>query len=251
MLLADLDPEVSTFIQQHTTEIKERMRRSAQDVVEIGQRLIEVKERLGHGHFLEWIKTEFDWHRDTANKFMHVAEQFGTLEMSKFSTFAPSALYLLAASSTPSEARIEALELAEQGETISHAKAKVIVERHKADGADDDDLASFEALATTPLHEMSVASEQVEESSSDIVEPAEESEESSLLNESDDGIPKSVEAPKTTTASLSKELLPFHCLMSQHQRERLFAAINQAKSTYELKTTAEALDTIAQEFLNA
>ena len=44
-------------------------------------------------------------------------------------------------------------------------------------------------------------------------------------------------------------LLPFHVLLSQQQRERLFEAINQAKSKHGLETTAEALDVIVQEYL--
>ena len=66
------------------------MKRTAQGIIEIGQKLIEVKKRLGHGRFLDWLSAEFDWHRDTANKFMHVAERFDSRQMSKFSTFAPS-----------------------------------------------------------------------------------------------------------------------------------------------------------------
>lgn len=46
------------------------------------------------------------------------------------------------------------------------------------------------------------------------------------------------------------DLLPFHVLLSVQQRERLFQAINEAKSKHGLETTAEALDTIVQEFLN-
>ena len=47
------------------------------------------------------------------------------------------------------------------------------------------------------------------------------------------------------------DMVPFHCLLSQEQRARLVKAINQAKSKHGLETTGEALDVIAQEFLNA
>jgi predicted transcriptional regulator len=43
----------------------------------------------------------------------------------------PSALYLLAAPSTPDEAVAEALERAESGEQITHAEAKSIVAAHR------------------------------------------------------------------------------------------------------------------------
>lgn len=45
------------------------------------------------------------------------------------------------------------------------------------------------------------------------------------------------------------DLLPFHVLLSNEQRERLFTAIKEAKSKHGLETTAEALDVIVQEFL--
>jgi len=79
----------------------------------LGQRLIEVKERLGHGVFLPWLKSEFEWSDRTARQFMLVGERF---KLAKFANldFAPSALYLLASSTD--EARDEALSLAESGQ---------------------------------------------------------------------------------------------------------------------------------------
>jgi hypothetical protein len=53
---------------------------------------------------------------------------------------APSALYLLAAPSTPEAARLEALERAEAGEAITHSAARNIVAEHKAAEEKDDPL---------------------------------------------------------------------------------------------------------------
>ncbi len=101
------------------------MKRAAQDIIDIGQKLIEVKARLGHGHFGGWLEAEFAWSNDTAKRFMSVARQFETRNLHDLN-IAPSALYLLAAPSTPEPARIEALERAEAGETITHAIAQDI-----------------------------------------------------------------------------------------------------------------------------
>lgn len=68
---------------------------------------------------------------------------------------------------------------------------------------------------------------------------------------------KPVEAEEVATSTQQEKsgskddsgLLPFHVLLSQQQRERLFEAINQAKSKHGLETTAEALDVIVQEYL--
>jgi hypothetical protein len=73
-------------------------------VVEIGRRLTDAKRRLGHGRFLVWLAAEFGWSERTAENFMRVYVLRG-----KFANFADldvplSALYLLAAPSTPDAA---------------------------------------------------------------------------------------------------------------------------------------------------
>ncbi|MFN6571994.1 DUF3102 domain-containing protein [Dendronalium sp. ChiSLP03b] len=58
-----LDDKQRIVIQQRTGEIKERLRRSAQDIWEIGQKLADVRSRLKHGQFETWLKAEFGWSR--------------------------------------------------------------------------------------------------------------------------------------------------------------------------------------------
>lgn len=72
-----LDAETSQFVQQQTGEIRVLMKRTAQGIVGIGHKLIEVKKKLGHGRFGEWLEAEFDWSWDTAGNFMRVAQRFG------------------------------------------------------------------------------------------------------------------------------------------------------------------------------
>lgn len=110
------------MVQQRTGEIKALMKRTASDIIEIGKKLIDVKVRLGHGHFGGWLESEFDWSWDTANNFMRVADKFRNFQ--NLESFAPSALYLLAKND---EARAEAIERAEAGETITHAAAREII----------------------------------------------------------------------------------------------------------------------------
>ena len=125
-----LDVETRIVVQQRTDEIRELVRKTAQDIVDIGAKLTEVKNRLGHGHFGAWLDGEFGWTDRTAQRFMSVAERFKADNLSDV-RIAPSALYLLAAPSTPEEAREEALARAEEGETISHSAAKEIVREHR------------------------------------------------------------------------------------------------------------------------
>lgn len=124
-----LDIKTSKFIQQQTGEIRGLMRRTAQDIFEIGQKLIQIKEKLGHGRFGTWLSVEFGWTERTAQQFMNVARQFKSENFSDLQ-LAPSALYVLAAPSTSAKARQEAIERAASGEMITHKTAKVIKKKY-------------------------------------------------------------------------------------------------------------------------
>jgi hypothetical protein len=144
---AALDSETRIVVQQRTTEIKALMKRAASDIIEIGQKLIEVKSRLGHGRFGGWLVAEFDWSDRTARQFMLVADRFKSANFSDLQ-IAPSALYLLAAPSTPESAREEAIARAEEGETITHGLARGIIHDHREPAApypdEEDFLTAYE-----------------------------------------------------------------------------------------------------------
>lgn len=136
-LYASLDVETRIVVQQRTSEIKRLMRRTAQDIVDIGQKMLEVKIKLDYGGFGAWLRLEFEWSRSAAYKFMQVAERFSCVNFTQLQV-APSALYLLAAPSTPESACDDALERAAQGERITYNKAQEIVQEHQsAPGAKD------------------------------------------------------------------------------------------------------------------
>ncbi|MEH1847540.1 MAG: DUF3102 domain-containing protein [Nostoc sp.] len=125
-----LDAETRRVVQQYTNEIKTLMRRNSQDIIDIGQKLIEVKQHLGHGSFRNWLKFEFNWSVSAATKFMQVAEQFKCVNFTHLNITA-STLYLIAAPSTPKEARVEVLERASNGENIRYTKVKTIVSQYR------------------------------------------------------------------------------------------------------------------------
>lgn len=124
----NLDAEISQFVQARTGEIRALMKRTAEDIIEIGQKLTVVKQKLGHGCFLDWIEAEFEWSYPTAARFIQVANAFS--KNYQIDKFAPSALYLLAAPSTPETARTEAIALAQAGEHITYTAAKTIKQKH-------------------------------------------------------------------------------------------------------------------------
>lgn len=125
-----LDPETRIVVQQRTSEIKSLMRRAAQDIIDIGEKLTEVKTKVGHGGFGLWLADEFGWSHMTAARMMGVAEDFKDNNLLDLK-IAPSALYVLTEKATPQSARDEVLQRAEAGEAISYSEARAIVADHR------------------------------------------------------------------------------------------------------------------------
>lgn len=128
----ELDAETRIVVQQKTQEIKVLIRRTAQDVFDIGQKLSDIKARLGHGHFGNWLKAEFEWSERTAQNFIRVFESFKSENISDL-TLSQTALYVLA--SATEEARSEAIALSKE-KTITSVEAKEIVQKHKKSKSD-------------------------------------------------------------------------------------------------------------------
>jgi len=124
-----LDSETRIIVQQRCGEVRSLIKRSGADILEIGQKLIEVRDRLKHGKWGAWLGAEFEWSIDTAENYMRVARQFG--QIPNGSDFHARALYLLASPNTPPEAREEAIALVESGQPVSLATARSLVQEYK------------------------------------------------------------------------------------------------------------------------
>lgn len=124
-----LSAEDSEYLQERANNIRGLVRQTAENIITIGQSLIEVKERLGHGQFRPWLKTEFEWSISAASQFMNVARRFQHSDIADMN-IAASALGILAAPSLPDSARVEALELAASGEKITRGLAIEIKDKH-------------------------------------------------------------------------------------------------------------------------
>jgi len=130
-----LDSKIAQQVRSAANRIRERVKRTMEDLIAVGQALLTVKEALPHGQFGPWMLAEFGWSDRTARNFMEVAEVFGPKsEIISDLAIAPTAAYLLAAPSASFEARQAALDRAASGETITVAVAKEILgaARHKA-----------------------------------------------------------------------------------------------------------------------
>jgi hypothetical protein len=111
-------------------EICTRLRRVAEDIIAVGELLIEANDHLPHGAFGPLLKAEFDWSDQTALNFMNVARQ--ARENPKLLEYADrfptTALYLLAAPTTPDAAPEEALSRAEAGERLTNGQVRTLID---------------------------------------------------------------------------------------------------------------------------
>jgi hypothetical protein len=121
-----LESKLADKVRDAADRIRERVKKTVENIIEVGNDLLAVKEALPHGHFLPWLKAEFGWSERSAQNFMSVAEKFKSAKIADL-PIQPSAAYLLAAPSVPDEAREKAVEKAEAGEEITFATAREIV----------------------------------------------------------------------------------------------------------------------------
>ncbi len=121
-----LETKLADKVRNAADRIRERIKKTVEDIIEVGNELLAVKDTLPHGQFLPWLRAEFGWSERSAQNFMGVAEKFKSAKIADL-PIQPSAAYLLAAPSVPDEARQKAVEKAEAGEEITFATAKEIV----------------------------------------------------------------------------------------------------------------------------
>ncbi|SRR5258707_69708 len=98
-------------------------------ITDNGKDLRAVKDDIGHGHYLNWIRS-IGISEKTAENWMNASEHFG--EIRNGYEFENAALYLLSTSKVPESARQEAKERAEEGEKITEDVARKIRDAHKA-----------------------------------------------------------------------------------------------------------------------
>jgi hypothetical protein len=119
------------ILAEHVAEIKRLCKRGVSDVAEIGSRLTACKELLDHGDWLPFLEKEFGWSEDTAERFIQVARLTKQIPQIAEYGIPLSGVYLLAAKSTPPQAREEIIELAEAGEKVTVADVKTAIAKTK------------------------------------------------------------------------------------------------------------------------
>lgn len=125
-------PEASReLVKSKTIETKILVRQTAHGIIEIGKNLIEVKQAIGHGNWLPWLDSEFGWSRNTASRFIKIAESYPNGASSHHLDFSKEALVILYQDNTPEEVRQEAIAMAEAGETQTAKEIKELKAKNK------------------------------------------------------------------------------------------------------------------------
>ena len=129
------DPKLAA----HAAMIRRLGKRVRENVIEIGRRLHEAKQLVGHGGWEAWLKKEFDWSQGTATNFMNLWELAEYYKSRNFQdlNIPLSALYLLAKSSTPEAVRTEVVARAEAGEPITVKAVKAATKATAANPTND------------------------------------------------------------------------------------------------------------------
>jgi Protein of unknown function (DUF3102) len=94
-----------------------------------GRRLVECKAQCGHGNWLPWLEREFGWDERTARRYISVHELAGKSDTVSDLDIPMRSIYLLAAPSTPEEARQAVVEAAADGERLTHVQVKDIIDK--------------------------------------------------------------------------------------------------------------------------
>lgn len=140
-----LETSVAIEVRASAERIQLRLRRTAEDIVEIGRDLLGVKAKLPHGAWLPWLQTEFGMSESAAGKMMAVAKVYGGKSV-MITDLSPTALYELAAPKTPIEIREEVEKMIAAGEVIPAAKiAEMKREFAAAEKAAQDAIAALTA----------------------------------------------------------------------------------------------------------
>jgi Protein of unknown function (DUF3102) len=133
---AQAGAQVSLVLAEHAAEIKRLGKRVVDDVIEIGARLAACRAILkDEDRWRAWLENELRLSHQTAGRFTQIYELSLRRSNLDHLDLPVSALYLLAAPSTPPNARDAVLDLAANGEHLTHAQVKAMIAEAKNETA--------------------------------------------------------------------------------------------------------------------
>jgi hypothetical protein len=122
------------YLDQVEGEIRAYSRNVVQNIVAIGRKLVEIKDRVGHGNYEAFVRQRLRFIPSTALRFVQSYEAVKSVTVTDLESLKidAKALYLLARPSTTEEVRTEALERAATG-GISHKEVQQLIANAQAE----------------------------------------------------------------------------------------------------------------------
>lgn len=124
-----LDNDTAKLAKESAIEIKAREKAIWENIIEIGNKLIEVKKVLPHGQFETWLKIEFGWDKSTSSRYMKIAEEIKpNVAYRQLLPNSRNSLYALASGLANSDKESKQ-EILEEVKTKSIEKGKPLTEK--------------------------------------------------------------------------------------------------------------------------
>jgi Protein of unknown function (DUF3102) len=71
---SEMDSDTTIYLQQNAQETRGLLKRTSEDIIQIGKNLLEAKARIPHGQFIPWAKAELGISQSTSWRFMQAAQ---------------------------------------------------------------------------------------------------------------------------------------------------------------------------------
>lgn len=127
---SDVPEKYRRTLQDAAIDIKRKQRRVIEDLFAIGRRLLEVKDLLPPGGFEHWVKEEFELNIRMVYNMMAAAQVYSDEKrVQRVAPLSDRAIYMLAAPSTPEEARIEVEKLIEETGKVPTSDSVMLIIR--------------------------------------------------------------------------------------------------------------------------
>jgi hypothetical protein len=134
-----LDALAAQMLRDRACRIRKMVNNHVAAVIEAGRDLLDVKEKLEHGQFGEWVQAECGFSLGTAENYMRAAKFVeGKISTVAILQLQPATVYRLAAKSTPTELVDSVIERGSRGEVVSDQQVRDALQdvRHRQREAD-------------------------------------------------------------------------------------------------------------------
>ena len=117
----DLAEPDRLWLRQAADEIRVRLRRTVNEIIESGQVLARARRRLPRGQWEPWLEREAQIPRRSASRLIAVHRVFGKIKPTTLDHFTTTALYTLSQPGVPQSIREYAVEQAKDGNEVTAA----------------------------------------------------------------------------------------------------------------------------------